>query len=90
MFERPGKLSDTFPNPYRNDEHARSANNGALPPDLSYIVLARHGGEVCVITIYAVNNSICSFLILYIEFLFVSNCIYWKIFVIPRTIYFRY
>ncbi|XP_059153429.1 cytochrome c1, heme protein, mitochondrial-like [Physella acuta] len=45
MFERPGKLSDAFPNPYRNDEHARSANNGALPPDLSYIVLARHGGE---------------------------------------------
>nr|XP_045619912.1 cytochrome c1, heme protein, mitochondrial-like [Procambarus clarkii] len=45
MFERPGKLSDVFPSPYANDEAARHANNGALPPDLSYIVLARHGGE---------------------------------------------
>lgn len=45
MFERPGKLSDHFQSPYKNDEQARAANNGALPPDLSYIVLARHGGE---------------------------------------------
>lgn len=44
-FERPGKLSDYFPSPYPNDEAARHANNGALPPDLSYIVYARHGGE---------------------------------------------
>lgn len=46
MFERPGKLSDHFPSPYKNEEQARAANNGALPPDLSYIVQARHGGEV--------------------------------------------
>lgn len=46
MFQRPGKLSDYFPSPYANDEAARSANNGALPPDLSYITSARHGGEV--------------------------------------------
>lgn len=45
MYERPGKLSDHFPDPYKNEEQARAANNGALPPDLSYIVLARHGGE---------------------------------------------
>lgn len=45
MFTRPGKLSDYFPNPYPNEEAARSANNGALPPDLSYIVLSRHGCE---------------------------------------------
>ncbi|XP_068605144.1 cytochrome c1, heme protein, mitochondrial [Brachionichthys hirsutus] len=45
MFTRPGKLSDYFPKPYANDEAARYANNGALPPDLSYIVNARHGGE---------------------------------------------
>jgi len=44
MFERPGKLADQFPAPYVNDEAARAANNGALPPDLSYITLARHGG----------------------------------------------
>uniref|UniRef100_A0A8C5D0D2 Cytochrome c1, heme protein, mitochondrial n=1 Tax=Gouania willdenowi TaxID=441366 RepID=A0A8C5D0D2_GOUWI len=45
MFTRPGKLSDYFPKPYPNPEAARVANNGALPPDLSYIVNARHGGE---------------------------------------------
>ncbi|KAF7282729.1 cytochrome c1 [Rhynchophorus ferrugineus] len=45
MFQRPGKLSDYFPNPYPNEEAARAANNGAFPPDLSYIVSARHGGE---------------------------------------------
>jgi len=45
MFERPGKLSDYFPNPYANEEAARAANNGAYPPDLSYIVSARKGGE---------------------------------------------
>lgn len=45
MFERPGKLSDRFPKPYANDEAARAANNGALPPDLTYITSARHGGE---------------------------------------------
>lgn len=49
MYERPGKLSDTFPAPYKNDEAARAANNGALPPDLSYITRARHGGEVCTV-----------------------------------------
>jgi hypothetical protein len=42
--QRPGKLSDYMPAPYKNDEAARAANNGALPPDLSLIVKARHGG----------------------------------------------
>lgn len=45
MFQRPGKLSDYFPSPYPNDEAARAANNSALPPDLTFITLARHGGE---------------------------------------------
>lgn len=45
FFQRPGKLADHFPSPYANDEAARAANNGALPPDLSYITSARHGGE---------------------------------------------
>ncbi|XP_075704740.1 cytochrome c1, heme protein, mitochondrial [Rhinoderma darwinii] len=45
MFTRPGKLSDYFPKPYPNPEAARASNNGALPPDLSYIANARHGGE---------------------------------------------
>ena len=45
MFERPGKPSDYFPAPYANDEAARSANGGALPPDLSLITKARHDGQ---------------------------------------------
>lgn len=42
--KRPGKLSDYIPDPYKNDEAGRAANNGALPPDLSLITKARHGG----------------------------------------------
>lgn len=42
--KRPGKLSDYCPSPYKNDEAGRAANNGALPPDLSLITKARHGG----------------------------------------------
>ncbi|KAF5301742.1 hypothetical protein FQR65_LT08724 [Abscondita terminalis] len=45
MFQRPGKLSDHFPSPYPNEQAARAANNGAFPPDLTYIVSARHGAE---------------------------------------------
>lgn len=41
MFERPGRLSDRFPSPYPNDEAARAAQGGALPPDLSLIAKAR-------------------------------------------------
>ena len=46
MFTRPGKLSDYLPPPYPNEEAARASNQGALPPDLSLIVKARHGGAV--------------------------------------------
>jgi ubiquinol-cytochrome c reductase cytochrome c1 subunit len=46
MFQRPGKLADYMPAPYPNEEAARSGNAGALPPDLSLIVKARHGGAV--------------------------------------------
>lgn len=42
--KRPGKLSDYIPGPYKNDEAARAANQGALPPDLSLMTKARHGG----------------------------------------------
>ena len=44
-FERPGKMSDYFPGPYPNEQAARAANAGALPPDLSCIVKARHSGD---------------------------------------------
>jgi len=45
MFERPGKLSDKFPSPFKNANAAKAANNGAAPPDLTVIALAREGGE---------------------------------------------
>jgi ubiquinol-cytochrome c reductase cytochrome c1 subunit len=41
MFERPGKPSDHFPSPFPNDEAAKAANNGAVPPDFSLIAKAR-------------------------------------------------
>jgi len=44
MFERPGKLSDLLPGPYKNEQEGRKANGGALPPDLSLMVKARPGG----------------------------------------------
>ena len=46
MFNRPGKLADQMPRPYKNDEAARAGNAGALPPDLSLITKARHGAAV--------------------------------------------
>jgi len=45
VLKRPARLSDRIPNPFDNDQQARSANNGALPPDLSLIARAR-GFEV--------------------------------------------
>lgn len=44
MFERPGLPSDAFKSPYPNDNAAKANNGGALPPDLSLITKARHGG----------------------------------------------
>ncbi len=43
MFDRPGLPSDTFPSPFANDEAAKNANGGAVPPDLSLITKARAG-----------------------------------------------
>lgn len=43
-FDRQAKPSDHFVSPFPNDQAARSANNGALPPDLSLIAKARVGG----------------------------------------------
>ncbi len=45
MFQRPGKPSDYREGPYANDQAARVANGGALPPDLSLIIKARPGGN---------------------------------------------
>ncbi|MGB4100368.1 MAG: cytochrome c1 [Alphaproteobacteria bacterium] len=41
---RPAVPADRFVGPFANENAARAANNGALPPDLSLIVKARHGG----------------------------------------------
>jgi ubiquinol-cytochrome c reductase cytochrome c1 subunit len=40
----PAKTSDRMVGPFANDIAARAANGGALPPDLSVITKARHGG----------------------------------------------
>ncbi|MBV0900047.1 MAG: cytochrome c1 [Wolbachia endosymbiont of Fragariocoptes setiger] len=45
MFERPGIPSDYFLNPFESKEAAAAANNGAVPPDLSLIIKARHDGQ---------------------------------------------
>ena len=42
---RAGLPADRFPSPYANEVAARAANNNAVPPDLSLIVKARHGGN---------------------------------------------
>lgn len=44
MFERPGRPSDIIPGPYPNENAARAANNGALPPDFSLLFKARLDG----------------------------------------------
>jgi cytochrome c1 len=44
MFQRPGRPSDRFRSPFANEQQARAANNGALPPDLSVMAKARPGG----------------------------------------------
>jgi len=46
MFTRPGIPSDRFPSPFPNEQAARAANNGALPPDFSVLAKARpHGPD---------------------------------------------
>jgi ubiquinol-cytochrome c reductase cytochrome c1 subunit len=42
MFERPALPSDPIRGPYHNDQEARAAQNGALPPDLSLVARARN------------------------------------------------
>lgn len=44
MFERAGRPADRFPSPYANDAQAAASNGGAIPPDFSVIVKARHHG----------------------------------------------
>jgi ubiquinol-cytochrome c reductase cytochrome b/c1 subunit len=41
MFQRPGRISDYFPPPFANDQTARAALGGKLPPDMSVLAKAR-------------------------------------------------
>ena len=41
MFQRPGKIADYFPPPFPNDQAARAALGGELPPDMSVLAKAR-------------------------------------------------
>jgi cytochrome c1 len=41
MFDRPGRPADPFPKPFANDQLARVANGGGLPPDMSVLAKAR-------------------------------------------------
>jgi ubiquinol-cytochrome c reductase cytochrome b/c1 subunit len=41
MFERPGRVADAMPWNFPNENAARAANGGALPPDMSVIAKAR-------------------------------------------------
>jgi cytochrome c1 len=41
---RPGILADHFPPPFPNENAARAANGGALPPDLSLVAKSFHHG----------------------------------------------
>jgi cytochrome c1 len=52
MFERPGIPSDRIPQPFPNEQAARVANNGALPPDLSLITKARNGWSGYLLSAY--------------------------------------
>jgi cytochrome c1 len=54
---RPGILADHFPPPFPNENAARTANGGALPPDLSLIVKAREGGARYVYSVVTGDGS---------------------------------
>ncbi len=41
MFQRPGRVADAFPPPFPNDNAARAALGGGLPPDMSVLAKAR-------------------------------------------------
>ncbi len=45
MIERPAIPSDRFKAPFPNEQAARAANGGALPPDQSLIIKARENGS---------------------------------------------
>jgi ubiquinol-cytochrome c reductase cytochrome c1 subunit len=55
--ERNSVPADRIPGPYANEAAARNANNKALPPDLSLITKARHGGADYVVSLLTGYHS---------------------------------
>lgn len=51
VVQRPATSADKFPSPFPNEAAARASNGGALPPDLSVIIKARHEGPQYVYSI---------------------------------------
>ncbi|WP_411286864.1 cytochrome c1 [Phenylobacterium sp.] len=51
VVQRPATSADRFPSPFPNDAAARASNGGALPPDMSVLVKARHHGSQYVYSI---------------------------------------
>ena len=45
FFQRPGRPSDPFFRAFENEEQAKAANGGALPPDLTLITKSRPGAD---------------------------------------------
>ncbi len=41
MYQRPGRIADYFPPPFPNEQAARAALGGKLPPDMSVLAKAR-------------------------------------------------
>jgi len=52
-IQRPGTSADRFPAPFPNEAAARASNGGALPPDLSVMAKARHGGPAYIASLLA-------------------------------------
>ena len=52
-IERAAKPADMFIKPYANDNQARAANNGKVPPDLTCMVKARKNGADYVYSLIA-------------------------------------
>lgn len=56
-IKRPGITADYFPSPFANDAAARSANGGALPPDMSLLAKAREGGPAYIYSIVTGDSA---------------------------------
>ena len=56
-IKRPGTSADYFPSPFANEPAARASNGGALPPDMSLLVLAREGGASYIYSVVAGDGA---------------------------------